>query len=165
MNRINIASFKLLTGAGYARRQAGTALFIVLMILLLISIIGVAGIRSVVMEKNMATNNQYEMMVFQGAESAIEGVLVDDDVFVEAINTASGDPAPTRTFTLDHGSNSFNITSSASVTAGTATIPVGYTLGDFVSYPFTINSSASIASINASDTHIQTASKIAPYLF
>ena len=74
------------------------------MMLLLISIIGVAGIRSVVMEKNMATNNQYEMLVFQGAESAIEGVLADDDVFVDAINTATGDPPPTRSFTLDHGS-------------------------------------------------------------
>jgi len=165
MNQTYFSSMNSLTGASGARRQAGAALFVALMMLLLISIVGVAGIRTVVMEKSMATNSQYEMLVFQGAESAIEGVLADDDVFVDSINTAIGDPPPTRSYTLDHGSNSFNMTSSASVAAGSPQVPIGYTLGEFVSYPFTINSTASIASINASDAHIQTASKIAPYLF
>jgi type II secretory pathway pseudopilin PulG len=133
--------------------------------LLLISIVAVAGIRGVVMEKNMATNNQYEMLVFQGAESAIEGVLADDAVFVAAINTTTGDTPPTRSFTLDHNNHNFSMTSGATVSAGVPAVPVGYTLGDFVSYPFTITSTSTIASINAADTHVQTASKIAPYLF
>jgi type II secretory pathway pseudopilin PulG len=165
MNQTKFASMNPLTCASAPRRQTGAALFVGLVMMLLISIVAVAGIRTVVMEKNMATNNQYEMLVFQGAESAIEGVLGDDDVFVAAINTPIGDPNPTRSFTLDHGSNSFNMTSSASIGAGKPMVPIGYTLGDFVSYPFTISSAASIASINANDTHVQTASKIAPYLF
>jgi len=148
-----------------ARRQSGAALFVGLVMLLLISIIGVAGIRTVIMEKNMATNNQYEMMVFQGAESAIEGVLADDDAFVDAINTPTGDPFPVRSFTLDHADNSFSIASSATISAGVPEVPIGFTLGDFVSYPFTVTSSSTIASINAADTHVQTANKIAPYLF
>ena len=146
-------------------RQSGAVLFVSLVMLLLVSIIGVAGIRSVVMEKNMSTNNQYEMLVFQGAESAIEGILADDDAYVDAINTAIGDPAPTRSYSLDHASYSFTLTSGASITVGTPEVPVGYSLGDFVRYPFTVTGSSSIASINASDTHVQTASKIAPYLF
>ncbi|MGB5438344.1 MAG: PilX N-terminal domain-containing pilus assembly protein [Gammaproteobacteria bacterium] len=146
-------------------RQSGAVLFVSIIMLLLIAIIGVAGIRSVVMEKNMATNNQYEMLVFQGTESAIEGVMADDDAFVAAINTAIGASPPTRSFTLDHGSYSFNITSAATIAAGTPEVAVGFSLGEFVSYPFTITSSSAIASINASDTHVQTASKIAPYLF
>ncbi len=148
-----------------AWRQSGAVLFVSIIMLLLISIIGVAGIRSVVLEKNMATNNQYEMLVFQGTESAIEGVMADDDAFVEAINTAIGASPPTRSFTLDHSNYSFSITSGATISAGTPDVALGYSLGEFVSYPFTITSSSAIASINASDTHVQTASKIAPYLF
>ena len=148
-----------------ARRQSGAVLFVSIIMLLLISIIGVAGIRNVVMEKNMSTNNQYEMLVFQGTESAIEGVMADDDAFVAAINTAIGASPPTRSFTLDHDNYSFSITSGATISAGTPEVAIGFSLGEFVSYPFTITSSSSIASINASDTHVQTASKIAPYLF
>ena len=146
-------------------RQSGAVLFVSLVMLLLVSIIGVAGIRSVVMEKNMSTNNQYEMLVFQGAESAIEGILSDDDAYVDAINTPIGDPDPTRSYTLSHDSYSFTLTSGASISVGTPEVPIGYSLGDFVRYPFTVTGSSSIASINANDTHIQTASKIAPYLF
>ncbi len=151
-----------MTGAAH---QAGAALFVALVMLLLISIIGVAGVRSVVMEKSMATNSQYEMLVFQGADSAIEGVLADATAFVEAINTATGDPLPTRSYVLDHADNNFDITTSATIQVETPEIPIGFTLGDFVSYPFTINSTSTIATINASDTHVQTATRVAPYLF
>lgn len=152
--------------AGHAAgQQTGAVLFVSLIMLLLISIIGVAGIRSVIMEKNMATNNQYEMLVFQGTESAIEGVMADDDAFVAAVNTPLGDPAPVRSFTLDHDSYSFGISSNAAISAGTPEIAIGYSLGEFMNYPFTITATSAIASINASDRHVQTASKIAPYLF
>jgi len=148
-----------------ARRQSGAALFVALVMLLLIAVIGVAGIRTVVMEKNMSTNNQYEMLVFQGAESAIEGVLSDGTAFVAAINTTTGGTPPSRSFTLDHSNHSFNMTAVATIAAGVPEVPVGFTLGDFVSYPFTITSSSSITSINSADMHVLTASKVAPYLF
>jgi hypothetical protein len=165
MNRPGIASTGSLTAVCGARRQSGAALFVALVMLLLIAVIGVAGIRTVVMEKNMSTNNQYQMLVFQGAESAIEGVLADADAFVAAINTATGDDPPVRSFTLDHDDHSFSMTAGATVAAGAPEVAVGFTLGDFVSYPFTVTSSSSIASINSADTHILTASKVAPYLF
>ena len=165
MNRSGIASTGSLMAVCGARRQSGAALFVALVMLLLIAIIGVAGIRTVVMEKNMSTNNQYEMLVFQGAESAIEGVLADAGAFVAAVNTATGDAPPARSFTLDHSNHSFSMTAVATIAAGVPEVPVGFTLGDFVSYPFTITSSSSIASINSADTHILTASKVAPYLF
>ena len=165
MNQTSFTCTNSLAAINVPRRQSGVALFVGLVMLILIAIISVAGIRSIVMEKNMATNNQYEMMVFQGAESAIEGVLADDGAFVAAINTAIGDPPPERSFTLNHDDNNFIITSSATISAGVPEVPVGFTLGDFVSYPFTVISSSAIASINAADTHVQTANKIAPYLF
>ena len=165
MNRTGIISSGLQRAVCGPGRQSGAALFVALVMLLLIAIIGVAGIRTVVMEKNMSTNNQYEMLVFQGAESAIEGVLSDSGAFVSAINTATGDDPPERSFTLDHDDHSFSMTAGAIVAAGDPEVPVGFTLGDFVSYPFTITSSSSIASINSADTHVLTASKVAPYLF
>lgn len=164
MNQTSLVCAISMTTDMCVRRQSGVALFITLVMLLLISIVAIAGIRSVVMEKNMATNNQYEILVFQGAESAIEGVLADDAVFVDAINATSGSLL-SRSFSLDHGGHSFSMTSGATISAGVPTVPIGFTLGDFVSYPFTVTSTSSIASINAADTHVQTASKIAPYLF
>ena len=165
MNRSGVVSTGSLTAVCGARRQSGAALFVALVMLLLIAVIGVAGIRTVVMEKNMSTNNQYEMLVFQGAESAIEGVLADAGAFVAAINTATGDDPPARSFTLDHDDHSFSMTAGATIDAGTPDVAIGFTLGDFVSYPFTITSSSNITSINSADTHILTASKVAPYLF
>ena len=165
MSSTGIACAGALTAVCGARRQSGAALFVALVMLLLIAVIGVAGIRTVVMEKNMSTNNQYEMLVFQGAESAIEGVLADGSAFVAAINTTTGSAPPVRSFALDHSNNSFSMTASATIAAGVPEVPIGFTLGDFVSYPFTITSSSNIASINSADTHVLTASKIAPYLF
>jgi hypothetical protein len=45
---------------------------------------------------------------------------------------------------------------------GTPAVPNGYTIGEFVTYPFTITADAAIPSINAADRHILTAEKIAP---
>ena len=144
--------------------QRGAVLLVGVIVLLLAAIIVVSGIRAVVMEKNMAGNSQYEMLVFQAAETAKEGMLTDYDAFVAAVNTPAASPAPSRTYSVGHADSSFTITSSATIRVGTPTVPIGYTIGDFVSYPFTIESTGEIDSINASATHTQTATKIAPFL-
>lgn len=152
--------------SGYPSRhkQTGAALFIGLMLLLVIAIIGVSGVRSVIMEKNMTSNNQYHMLVFHAAETAIEGTLADDTAFVAAINTPLASPWPTRNYAVTHASNPFAVSSTAEIAVGTPVVPIGYTIGEFVTYPFTITGDGAIASINAADTHVQTASKIAPLL-
>ena len=152
------------SGVPARHKQSGAALFIGLVILVVIAIIGVSGVRSVVMEKNMASNNQYRMLVFQAAETAIEGTLADNTAFVAAINTPTSGTWPTRSYSVTHTSNQFTVSSDAEIQVGAPTVPIGYSIGEFVSYPFTITGDGAIASINASDTHVQTASKIAPYL-
>jgi hypothetical protein len=145
--------------------QGGAVLLIGLIILMVAALIVVSGVRSVVMEKNMASNSQYQMLVFQAAETAIEGMLADDTALVDAVNTPSGDPLTSRTFSVEHADDKFTMTSDATIEVGTPTIPIGgYSIEDFRSYPFTIISSGEIPSINASATHTQTASKIAPFL-
>ena len=154
-----------LTGVTSHRHQGGAVLLIGLVILMVAAILVVSGVHSVVMEKNMASNSQYEMLVFQAAETAIEGMLADDTALVAAVNTPAAGTPPSRTYSVDHADAQFTITSDATITVGTPTIPIGgYSIEDFRSYPFTIVSSGEIASINASATHTQTASKVAPYL-
>jgi PilX N-terminal len=152
------------TGLSATHRQTGAALFIGLVILVVIAIIGVSGVRSVIMEKNMAANNQYHVLVFQAAETAIEGTLADDTAFVAAINTPTSGTWPTRSFSVTHAANPFTISSDAEIQVGAPTVPVGYSIGEFVVYPFTIIGDGAITSINAADRHVQTASKIAPFL-
>jgi Tfp pilus assembly protein PilX len=144
--------------------QSGSALLIGLIILVVITLIGVSGVRGVIMEKNMASNNQYKVLVFQAAETGIEGALADGSAFVAAINTPVSGTWPTRNYNVTHADNKFAVTSTAQIQVGTPTVPVGYSIGEFVSYPFTITSDGAIASINAADRHIQKATKIAPYL-
>ena len=153
-----------LTGVPGRKHQEGAVLFVGLITLLLAAVIVASGVRSVVMEKNMASNNQYEMLVFQAAETAIEGMLADNGAFVAAVNTASDAPPPSRNYSVDHDAYQFAIASSATISVETPSVPIGYSIGDFVNYPFTITGSGQIASINAAATHTQTASKIAPYL-
>jgi PilX N-terminal len=145
-------------------RQSGAALFIGLILLVIITLIGISGVRSVVMEKNMASNNQYQVLVFQAAETGIEGALADSNAFVAAINTPTSGTWPTRNYNVTHADNHFAVTSTAEIRVGAPTVPVGYSIGEFVTYPFTIISDGAIASINAADRHTQTASKIAPFL-
>jgi Tfp pilus assembly protein PilX len=151
-----------LTGVAGHQHQGGAVLLVGLILLMVAAIIVVSGVHSVVMEKNMASNSQYQMLVFQAAETAIEGILEDDSALVDAVNN----PSTSRTFSVAHAdATQIAITSEATMTVGTPTIPIGgYSIEDFRSYPFTITSSGEIASINASATHTQTASKIAPYL-
>ena len=161
MNQRHSTDQSPLTGVAGHQYQGGAVLLIGLIILMVAALIVVSGIRSVVMEKNMASNSQYQMLVFQAAETAIEGMLADNTALVDAVNN----PSTSRTFSVAHADAPFAITSSATMTVGTPTIPIGgYSIEDFRSYPFTIVSSGEIASINASATHTQTASKIAPYL-
>jgi hypothetical protein len=145
-------------------RQSGAALFIGLILLVIITLIGISGVRSVIMEKNMASNNQYQVMVFQAAETGIEGALADTNAFIAAINTPTDGTWPTRNYNVTHADNPYAITSVAEIQVGAPTVPVGYSIGEFVTYPFTIISDGTIASINAADRHTQTATKIAPYL-
>jgi Tfp pilus assembly protein PilX len=166
MNQCHSTGKIPLTGVSGHPHQGGAVLLVGLIILMVAAIIVVSGMHSVVMEKNMAGNSQFEMLVFQAAETAIEGMLADDSALVDAVNTPVSSPPTSRTFSVGHAdATQIAITSNATMRVGTPTIPIGgYSIEDFRSYPFTITSSGEIASINASATHTQTASKIAPFL-
>lgn len=57
------------------KSHQGAALFVALIILLMVTLMGVAGMRSGIFHERMAFNSQAEDMTFQAAESAIGAVL------------------------------------------------------------------------------------------
>src|SRR5690606_10948076 len=62
-------------GAIAPRRQAGAALFVSLVLLLLLTLLAVSGMRSAALELAMAGNAQARQHAFEAAESAIEVAL------------------------------------------------------------------------------------------
>ncbi len=54
-----------------SKRQRGAVLIISLMILLIMTVLGIAAMSSTTMEEKMAANNQQRQQAFQGAETAL----------------------------------------------------------------------------------------------
>lgn len=74
--------------------QQGAALFIALIILLLVSLMGVSGMRGGLFQEQMASNSQSEEMTFQAAETAINGVIDkarQNDALLAELMTVSSD--------------------------------------------------------------------------
>ena len=62
------------------QKQQGIALVMALIMLLLITVIGVASVRSSSIDTQVSGNSIYSLMVFQGAESALGKVASNDDI-------------------------------------------------------------------------------------
>ena len=79
----------------FAREPRGAALIVSLVILLAITLLGVASLRSGIFHERMSLNSQAETLTFLGAESSINGILsfameireerVDDSFFSNAV--------------------------------------------------------------------------------
>lgn len=79
----------------FARSQRGAALIVSLVVLLAITLLGVASLRSGIFHERMSLNSQAETLTFLGAESAINGILsfaleirenrVDDSFFSTSV--------------------------------------------------------------------------------
>lgn len=65
------------------KHQAGIALFISLVLLLVLTIIGVSAVQTTSLEERMARNSRDRLMAFQAAESALR----DAEVFIETLTT------------------------------------------------------------------------------
>jgi len=139
--------------------QAGAALFVSLIMLLVLTIIGVTAMRSSVLEEKMAANTMNYNATFHAAESAIENALDDTNSLVQAILTED-----TVTVNLDIGDSS--ISSSADVTYMGSGIAYGFSLGQnssaFSSYSFDATGSASRTNNGANVSMSQGVRRIGP---
>ncbi len=163
--------------AYYYHRQRGVALAISLILLLALTILGVATLTSTRFQEQITSNAQQKAVSFEAAESAINSVITDPDLIIETIKNVPvgqyNDPDPvfpagydTLLSTSFDQSNdlgvSLDITSSVSVQyCGERALTVGMDLtGDksktrLVGMTFDINGQAQIANSNASSDHIQ----------
>ncbi len=148
----------------YNKKQEGAVLVVSLLLLLVMTLIAVGGISISLLEENMVANSENHSLVFQGAESAIEGTIRDESVLLESLNLQDGNPFPSRTFELNHASSSQVITAVTTVEALPPSPALGFSLGQFVSYPFEIKSQSAIANSGALSTHVQVIKRVAPRL-
>ena len=162
------------------QKQDGVALAISLILLVALTILGVATLTSTRFQEQITSNAQQKAVSFEAAESAINSVLVDQDLVVDSIvNNPSGqlnNPEPVfpagldalLSASLDQSNDkgkSLDITSSVSVQyCGERALQVGSELsGDqskvrIVAIVFEVNGKAEIANTNANSDHVQRAS-------
>jgi type IV pilus assembly protein PilX len=88
-------------------RERGATLIVSLIVLLVLTLIGVAGMNTSVMQERMAANSQNSNRVFQGAESTLRALLDDIqandlDLLRQSMQRASGE-SDLVAVTIDQG--------------------------------------------------------------
>jgi hypothetical protein len=152
-------------------RQHGAALAVGLIFLLLMLILGLTAVRSTTQQSRMAANYQFHRQTFDGAETAIRGVIGEaraditppvgtlKAILVEAADPATADPV--RTFTVGTGVSSTSTTSYL----GQAPAP-GYSMGvgagSIVAHRFQIEGQSAMANTSAQAIHDQGIQRIGP---
>jgi len=162
------------------KSQQGVALAISLILLVALTVLGVATLNSTRFQEQITSNAQQKAVSFEAAESAINSVLVDPQLIVDSIvsNPAGQHHNPEPVFpdgleeilseSLDQengNGKSLDISSTVTVQyCGERALQMGTELsGDqsgvrFVSMVFDVNGIAKIANTNANSDHLQRAS-------
>ena len=162
------------------KKQQGVALAISLILLVALTILGVATLTSTRFQEQITSNAQQKAVSFEAAESAINSVLVDQDLVVDSIvNNPTGDfndPDPVRPAGLEEilsrsldqnneNGKSLNISSFVTVQfCGERALQIGSELTAdkskvrIVSIVFDVNGQAEIENTNAHSDHVQRAS-------
>ena len=140
-------------------KQKGTALFISLMLLLLMTIIGLNALNTATSDERMALNSQHEQEVFHAAESAIN-LIKRNDASVQAI-TAAGVGG---TFGPIAFNNQPNVVANANGSYfGCLDPPPGDEVGEWAYHASDITSTAQLANSGAQATHSQRMARVGRY--
>lgn len=88
-----------------ARRQQGAVLIVSLIILLVLTLIGIAGMNTSVLQERMAVNAQNSNRAFQAAESSVRALAdelyADDLTLLKESMKNANDKSSVKTFTAD----------------------------------------------------------------
>jgi hypothetical protein len=143
--------------AGGCRDQRGAALVIASMLLLIVTLLGVAGLAAASLELRMSGNFQYQDRAFQAAEFAIEQAL-HAELLSTAITLSSPRifPAPgVQALVPGSETDTYSYRLYFDSSAGGTTIPTGAETGSAqVAYHFVIVGTGH-SSRGAEATHIQ----------
>ncbi len=148
----------------YSSKQSGMTLFVSMIMLFVMTILGLSTIGSTTLGVQMAANNQFENIVFQESEDAIE-TSADDINYLGSAYTASvisSTPSwPTNTVETASSSNNYLSSSSQAKFIGFAN-PKGESAGSirmgmsgYQLYNYEIRGTASLANNNAENTNVQ----------
>jgi hypothetical protein len=160
----------------YSRgHQSGIALVMGLVLLLIITILGIAAIRSTTQQERMAANSQQQTVTFQSAEQVIrqimeelrgQGVQPDcsagQSLLVVAIEKWTDPTTATCYVTRTPPTNNASVTATATIAYTGTGIAPGYSAGSYKNYLFTITSTATQTGSNAWDQHLQGISRVGP---
>jgi type IV pilus assembly protein PilX len=138
------------------RKQRGAALVVGLLLLLVITLLAVAGMNSSASEFIMAGNEQYRQNAFQAAETGVEQTIVNG-TFIPGASPPPQNNVPAA------GSATDTYSTALTSDLGGAPQPAlwGYSANTFVTYDFTLTSTG--ASVrNARTTHVQGIAVLAP---
>lgn len=138
------------------KTQRGAVLIVGLVLLIVITVLGVSGMNSAVLELTMAGNRQFHQEAFQAAESGIDIVLAQRNYLTSNTTTLPETP-------LDDGSYS---TQAAAVFVENTPVPddafsMGVNAGAIQAFHFDI-SAVGRGPANASSTHNQSFYVVGP---
>jgi type IV pilus assembly protein PilX len=162
-------------------QQRGAVLIVSLLILLVLTVVGVAGLTNTSLEERMSHNFQHGMLVFQGSESANEAIIQSGNPggagdFANPYYVEADDPLLTA---LDAGIDDTSTVVAQDMdpdgllggaTLATSSI-VSYagSLGDLCAgegsakcYRFQLTTTATIAETGTTTTHIKGVERVSP---
>jgi len=143
--------------ADQRRQQRGAALVIASVLLLVITLLGVAGLVAAWLELQMTGNFQYQERAFQAAEFAIEQAINSADLST-AYTFASPKTFPSsgvEALVPGSASDAFSYRLYYDTSAGSTPIPKGSDAGTaLVAYHFVISATGR-SGRSAEDTHVQ----------
>lgn len=130
-------------------KQSGAALVVGLIMLLVLTVLGISGMNSTIVERRMANNTQVAQNAFQSAETGVDRALT-----APAFNTGADVIVPI--VEINPGSGNFVATTTQFVTSSPA--PEGFSVGEdeasFLAWHFVVQSTGTSAS-NAVSLHRQ----------
>ncbi|MDO6461386.1 PilX N-terminal domain-containing pilus assembly protein [Granulosicoccaceae sp. 1_MG-2023] len=140
-----------------AQAQRGAILTVALVMMFLLSILGLAVMKTSRLEHRMSTNALHHDVAFQSAETISQDVISDTDNLSDALNSTTG------TTEVAYTNPKMDMVKADSTVAYTGVgLAPGYSVGQFVGYRFIVDSTGTIADANTFSRVIQGAVRTAP---
>ncbi|MGH8493757.1 MAG: PilX N-terminal domain-containing pilus assembly protein [Moraxellaceae bacterium] len=145
------------------KKQAGVALFVCLMILLVLSLLGVSALRMVTSQNLISSSSQGADIAFDAAETGINSSILDAQKVVFSLPT-SPDSSVTRTYAQDNrGISTIAVVVSmpdptSNVALGKSLMEARLAMGEIpgvVVEQFRFESTSTVDALDIKTTHVQ----------
>ena len=136
--------------------QAGAALPVGLIMLLILTLLGVAGMQNARLQLQMSGGLQNQEYAYQSAEAGLSLALANETMSI-GLDTGN------RPFTIPAAGNDGATGTYRMIHTGAGPVPSGgFTVGSVVAQHFRISSTAQLANSDQAETHVQGLFLISP---